>query len=81
MPQLKQCRTCRHDYIASAGGRHDCARFRGAITTRDPALLWIREQSFDEDGLPRPEADGCPGWSTGHESSGRCHGLGRLATP
>jgi hypothetical protein len=62
MPELRQCRTCTHDYEATVGGRHDCGRFRGAIKVRDPALLWIREQSFDERGLPRPEADRCPGW-------------------
>lgn len=62
MSELKQCRTCSHDYIASVGGRHDCARFMGALKVGDPALLWIREQSFDEAGLPLPEADGCPGW-------------------
>lgn len=62
MPELRQCRSCIHDYVASPGGRHDCARFRGAIKTREPALLWIREQTFGEDGLPRPDADGCPGY-------------------
>jgi len=62
MDEQRQCRTCAHDYIASTGGRHDCGRFRGAVKTREPALLWIREQVFDELGLPRTEADGCPGW-------------------
>ena len=63
MPELRQCRTCSFDYVASPGGRHDCARFRGAIKVKEPALAWIREQVFDQDGLPKPEADGCPGWS------------------
>ena len=62
MPELRQCRTCAHDYIASVGGRHDCARFKGALKVRDPAAPWIRMQVFGELGLPRPDADGCPGW-------------------
>lgn len=63
MPELRQCRSCIHDCVASVGGRHDCARFRGAIKVRDCAAPWIREQTFDEDGLPRPDADGCPGYA------------------
>jgi hypothetical protein len=62
MLELRQCRTCRFDYSINEGGRHDCARFRGAIKLRDPAAPWIREQVFDLAGLPRAEADGCPGW-------------------
>ena len=70
MSELKQCRTCTHDYIASVGGRHDCARFSAAIRVRDPALKWIREQTFDEDGLPRSDADGCPGWQGWADEAG-----------
>jgi hypothetical protein len=62
MPELRQCRTCIHDYVASVGGRHDCSRFAGAIKVREPALAWIREQIFDEQGLPAPGAQGCPGY-------------------
>jgi len=66
---LRNCRSCIHDYIATTGGRHDCARFRGQIKVREPALRWIREQVLDEDGMPRPEADGCPGWAGWRGSS------------
>jgi hypothetical protein len=63
MTELRQCRTCIYDYVINDAGRHDCARFRGALQIRDPAAPWIREQALDERGLPRREADGCPGWS------------------
>jgi hypothetical protein len=70
MPEPQQCRTCSHDYIASVGGRHDCGRFRGALKIRDPALPWIRKQVFDREGLPRHDADGCPGWQGWADEAG-----------
>jgi len=66
MPELRNCRSCAFDYVASVGGRHDCGRFRGQIKVREPALAWIREQRFDELGLPRADADGCPGYAAVH---------------
>jgi hypothetical protein len=62
MAELHNCRSCIFNYVINAADRHDCTRFGGAIKVRDPAAQWTREQAFDENGLPRASADGCPGW-------------------